>query len=448
MNLDKLSIFITVIALISPSHAANDPIEGPVKVSEVTFDGGLAVTNDDTTAMPTPHWIDRLNNADPSDDFPDGIPDEDKAQTKPNHVKSYAYSYHTEQKPKVEAIFKWKDGAPPEGRPYSAKGIVIDTDNSTFELPKQELEGDTKYNMISATKNVVDAKKIQAYLTSNRKVERKNKGGVDIAKDLKPLKIRWSVYDKDNKLMGESDSTHTIYVTWAAPTTTLRQETLFNLSCVMANGKASGTQPERVANTKLIYSDFEDQKVNRFSGTLSYWLGGAQGAANSTDLLAAHNGNGICNAWAMFFRDVNRIQGFAANIVQISANLPDIQTGNVTGLAVKDWTFNASGSASAPYEYVMGVDANPGNAGTVAQNNQSPPKYFDVHYACLIDSTLYDPSYGTPESTDIKKYEDATFAGYGKFISIAQDVRKMAFKKNDVTSGSQEEISINSVIGE
>jgi hypothetical protein len=48
-------------------------------------------------------------------------------------------------------------------------------------------------------------------------VERKNKEGIDKAKDLKPLKIRWTVYDKNGTPMGESDSTHTIYVTWDEP---------------------------------------------------------------------------------------------------------------------------------------------------------------------------------------------------------------------------------------
>jgi hypothetical protein len=422
MNLDKLSIFITVIALILPSHAANDPIEGPVKVSEVTFDGGLAVTNDDTTAMPTPHWIDRLNNADPSDDFPDGTPDEDKAQTKPNHVKSYAYSYHTEQKPKVEAIFKWKDGAPPEGRPYSAKGIVIETDNSTFELPKQELEGDTKYNMISATKNVVDAKKIQAYLTANRKVERKVKAGTDMAKNLKPLQIRWTVYDKDNKVVGESNSTHTIYVTRAAPTTTLRQETLFNLSCVMANGIAMVAADQGKSVFDKIWSEFEDRKVKRMDEEyLCYYKNGVKQSevSDTTDGLLTEL-NGQCLAWVTLLLDSAKCQALGNLFhIGVAAGGDDAEL----LMVIKNWSPNLTD----PLHIIMptvypDTSCSLGNAkygdltsdeGLPGQNVSTPyVKIFGSHAICKMGELYYDPSYGTTYQNETD-FENKAIFGYG-----------------------------------
>lgn len=418
MKLDKLLIFIAVIALFSPSHAANDPIEGPVKVSKVTFDNGLAVTNDDNSDMPTPHWVDEVNNADPTTNaFPDGSPDEDKPKTKPDNIKSYAYSYHAEQTPKLEAIFKWKNGAPPEGHPYSAKGLVIDTDNSSFELPKQVLEGDTHYKLASATKKVVDAKKIQAYLTANRKVERIDKAGTDMAKNLKPLKIRWTVYDKDNKVVGESDSTHTIYVTLAAPTTTLRQETLFNVSCVMLDGQNADLSSNE-AHEK-VFSEFEDRQVKRMSNDLlSYYKAYDTTNTQTTDLLL--DADGQCGSWVKFFLDCVKVQGY-----QLHNSYRTISPINLSEkMMIAKWSFWGAGSSSDPTYPYLNIQAIPftvGNKynfpfsevkdlkGIGGQNNDNPASLFDNHQAA-IDGVYYDPSYGTKQ-TGLQNV-DANVHGY------------------------------------
>lgn len=411
MKLDKLITTLTAIFSLSGVQAANDPVEdAPVRVSEVTFTSGYAVLNDDTSEMPTPHWIDEVNNADPADTFPDGNPDDDKAKTKPNNVKSYAYSYHKNQIPEVEAIFKWKNGiAPPEGSPYSAMGVVTDTANSTFVLRKKVLLLDTIYTFELANTTIVNDDRIQAYLTNNRKVERKNTVGYDIAKDLKPLKIRWSVFDRYGKLVGISDSTHTIYVTWAESISAYKQETLFNLSCSAMSNQSlfdivSGGV-DVIKSYELLFQDFEDRQVKRMDGeVLSYYKNWDIPYIITRDLIMFKDGQ--CGSWAALFLDCNKVQG----INSVNSYIEFRPKNSKEDMLVSNWQFVGTGGSSDPlypylnihaahkfvhdktkftFSFAQVIDLK----GIGGQNNENPKSVFSNHQVS-IGGKYYDPSYG------------------------------------------------------
>lgn len=248
------------------THAGDNGAKpSPVMVCEVTFSQGTIVQNDDGSPMggklpagveTNPHWVDMVNNEHPSIKFPDGKPDNDAGGSGPNKVKSYAYSYVSNKAAKVGAKFEWRKpkGTPPVATEQRyAVGTAKGT-NCSFKLPRMPLTDNTDYPGTVAVEDPVTQKganvteknnrRIQAHVTLNRKVVRSD-GKTDLAAGLGPLTIKWTVYDSLTKsdpvnVVGTSESTHTIYVTWDEPTTKLRQETLFNLACETADGLVGG----------------------------------------------------------------------------------------------------------------------------------------------------------------------------------------------------------------
>ena len=185
---------------------------------------------------------------------------------------------------------------------------------------------------------------------------------------------------------------------------------------------------------------------------LTYWKFEQPGGLTTSELLAHQEGDGNCNGWSQFFRDVLRVQGIEANMVKVLPILletPPYLTAEINmRLAVKEWTFIDEGTASGDYPYVAYVDAIPGNAGTPAQNNDNPPKIFNIHYVTLSGGIIYDSSYGTdPVGTTVKAYEDSTFAGYGKFTMHNGSNKSLLVKNNEYVL-SWAEVEILEVINE
>jgi hypothetical protein len=371
-----------------------------VRISKVTFSNGTKVQNDDGSEMglipgttrPSdadtpilPQMIDEVDN-DTNENFPDGFPDKTN-QLKPNHVKSYAYSYEYIA-PTIEGIFKWK-GAPPAGQ-CTAWAEVIDTDNCN--LPPKPLEGNVRYPTTTSAEKIVIQRKIQAYLTSNRRVERKGKAAVgavadDMSAKCKPLKIRWTVKTPDGKEHW-SDSLHTIYVTWAAPTTTLRQETLFNLSCVMANGEVVNEADAGKSVFDKIWAEYEDLVVKDMGGkALQYY------------------------AWAKILVDCARVQSVTTcKISKITSKTAQ------ENICIAKWNFaNSSLQDAYPHLNIV-VGGENGfvkensydwlvkpplpnatyTSGTPAQSNVTPAALFNNHKVVQFgtEEKFYDPSYG------------------------------------------------------
>ena len=240
------------------------------------------------------------------------------------------------------------------------------------------------------------------------------------------------------------------YVTNAPPKTSLRQETLFRISCKQAEGQVDEGNIRR-----LIYDKFMTRQVSRISDvrnsggsanikSMTYWRNGnTADARTSFELLANSNANGTCEAWSMLLRDVFRIQGIPAARwdAQPRALDQDVQSGQVPrlGLAVKNWSFSGAGSSGDPnYPYRREVDAIdakgiPGQGQGV--EDPDPPGIFGMH--CITESggIYYDPSYGTPPISGAKKdklYEDSAFDGY--------ENREHYIRKNNTGGNSASEV--------
>jgi hypothetical protein len=399
------AVFLLSGLILLNGNAANDLNPSPVMVTNVTFSQGTSLTNDDESAMGSPHWIDEKSDIDPKD-FPDGSVDPELGKPKPNNMKSYAYSYVSNKKPMVEAVFKWKNSPPPEGSPYSAEGKVVDTPNCEFKLERKQLSGDVTYPATVADQNIVKERLIQAYVTANRKVDRS--GG---PANLVPVTIEWTVFDKNSNEVGKSQSTHTIYVTWDEPATALRQETLLNLSCVMANGVKADSVAEKNSVTDKIYGEFQDLEIKRMDGeVLGYYRG-------PTDLVEVYQilkinkiaVNGQCACFAELFQESLAINRVASTRYSVKSNFG----GSSPGLLVKNWTFS-NGSLPGPWTHRFESEVSPLPDGIQGQGKINPiKKLFSQHFVVVRSGRIFDPSYGTgPFTGSNTNWEFASLHGY------------------------------------
>ena len=216
---------------------------------------------------------------------------------------------------------------------------------------------------------------------------------------------------------------HTVYVTLKDPKTTLRQESLFYISCQAADTEDKmNNVPERV------WTGFEGRNVCRVDGEqLTYYKKYGNGIRTTADLLAG--GDGECDAWTYLFLDALKIQGFEFkknNFCRIrplrsDAN-PQVGSGMDTGFMISTWQFGEPNvkHTSAPHRYkntpvrVSWFNASRTDyewefpavvnytAGTPGQGNGKPQALFPVHYMAYVIVTVngrtkemfYDPSYG------------------------------------------------------
>ncbi len=387
----------------------------PLRQREIEFGGvqyHVLKSDDGNTTYAAPHWIDLDGNGDALDTA--------------KGERNYSAAFTRKTQPKVKSIFKIKD------LPENLKIEIKATANDGISFPQKDAqfsEEQVIYPMTGSSPTLLPDE-IRYYPKSDA---------------AKAFKIQWEMNVENAGWGIVGESFHQIYVTLETPISPLRQETLFEIGCRRANG----ISVVALARTN-IYAEFKTKNVKRLIDQLqlSYWKNNEEGALTTSALLSSVNGNGTCNAWAFFFRDILRIQGIEANFVQIIPLISGVAEQDRV-LAVKEWNFAGNGSAPAPYSYVINTDATPGNNGTVAQNNPNPPKRFDIHSITLSGGILYDPSYGTPEvGTTVKDYEDASFAGFGRYIEISGGIRKIAFKKNDVTAESAQEVELVTVNGE
>ena len=429
--------------LAPKGHAAS-----PVRVSKVTFKQGTTLTNDDGSAMPTPQWIDERSNSNPNESppFPDGSPDPDPDKPTPNNVKSYAYSYVSNKRPMVGAEFRWRNGAPPDGSPYSAEGKVVNTPNCGFTLKRNTLIGDTVYpdTVTAEADNIVKERRIQAYVTGNRKVPRSD-GTKDQSQDLVPVTIEWTVFDKAGKAVGTSQSTHTIYVTWDEPSTPLRQETLFNLSCVMANGMQSNTgatTADEALRWNIIvktWDEFKDKSVLRMSGNpITYWMHQAAYNNNSSAGMDSpyllKQGDGRCQGWAELFRDVFLVNSIAdlkqADIYPYPPMYTD-PSGNLAAVA-KDLIIKPANIAQGPTKIPKNDFL---NHAVMVWKCPFPKlsKESLLSQQALIGAKVFDPSYGIYVNSN-REWEIHSLAGVKyQRIDGAVMTRPQSDKDQDTT---------------
>lgn len=389
-------VLAAFLSVTEAQAAGNDPVPSPVRVSTVTFSQGTTLTNDDGSAMGVPHWIDERSDSNPNESppFPDGNPDPDPAKSKPNNVKSYAHSYHCGEKPVVQAVFKWWENfIPPEGSPYSAEGKVVNTPNCQFSLPKKPLGGSTTYPATESLDQIVTINRIQAYVTGNRRVVRSDRA-TGCSDSCVPLTIEWTVYDRYNKVVGVSRSTHTIYVTWSKPSLALNKETLFSLSCVMANGMASYTETEKTAVADNIFSEFQDLEIRRMDDSVLTYYKEYNEVRSASGLLKY--GDAQCGSFTELLCRALALGGVVSSPIKVTP----IFIGVEPRILVKNWTFN-QGTLPAPWTHRFKPDDMEESEvtdlpeGVKGQGKINPiAKRFRLHYVVHQSGRIFDPSYG------------------------------------------------------
>jgi len=257
-----------------------------------------------------------------------------------------------------------------------------------------------------------------------------------------PFCINWSIsYDGGSNWFDAGSSSNRLYQTWSAPSQTNPIETLLQIGCQSSTGTTGvvGTDDDQILSnvwTKLqtkwitrasdgfplTYYGFHDVNSN------STWDAGIDIDRNSATNCSATtaeqlilDANGQCHSWLTLMNETMKAQGLGVINGVTNMRVMVIPTGN-PAFAIKNWE---KGGAYAYYvitnDYagVDGSDAIPpglGEAsdavGTSAQGNSpNSPSGFQNHWMVRMNGSYFDPSYANGPFTDLRKYEEASFAG-------------------------------------
>ncbi len=301
--------------------------------------------------------------------------------------------------------------------------------------------------------------------------------------------ITWnfSVNGADWKKFSEASGTVTattnrLFVTYARPLTHLKSnpnmptayESALWQGCRFAQGaEFTGELIERIWNGNYEgagASSFANRTVTKIDGTtkLTYYNNwelykvtpdfkvDPELGVTFERLLA--NGDGICDAWASYFKYVLRVQGIGQNDAKVVSIVPNakapsdkfmVQKWEVVGQARADNTYynvipqvktrNANQGllldtdANGKWHYVF--DPNHTEVeykGGLSQSNNQPLATFVGHVVVLIGNDIYDPSYGkvyygpagariVGDTTALLKFQrQAVFGFYTPFINRLQ----------------------------
>ncbi len=400
--------------------------EPPIKIDEVWFEkDGLndnyhqLISDDAQTTYAKPHWFDENGDGDAAD----------------QNDKNYPVAFTRNTKPEIGAVFKVGSGLNNQDVKIKATGP------GNIAIPETTVT-------VSQGEADLDATRSSGAFVNTIKFHSAQESG-------KEFKLTWEMKVADNDWIEVGETKHTLYLTLAAPKTSLRQETLFNLSTRRADGKNDSSK----ATVDSIYAEFTDQKVYKVDpGTglqetqkMTYHKFGAS-CTTTAGLLSVVNRDGSCTAWSSFFRDVLRAIGISADQIEVRLD-PDTDVINVETLtsgllntehrfAIKAWTFNGSGTSGDPdYPYTtvgVGADAVPGTR-IKAQGNDNSPEMFNAHWIVKAANTFYDPSYGSDAVSNTvagkSAYENNSFDGYFNYklipVGNGYEVGDRIAKKND-----------------
>ena len=253
------------------------------------------------------------------------------------------------------------------------------------------------------------------------------------------VQVTWSVSHDSETWEDAGSSTHEIYFTRGTPLISLRQETLFHISCKQATGLSDPT-----AIVDAIYSEFTDLDVRRISDgkQMTYW--GSSKAVNyreTSKLLLMGDGN--CQAWSGFFRDLLYLHGIQATRISIFSTraLPEVI--DFMGLPEPEWVLVSPWAFSLEEDSVEKtcIQAGYGWSGKMfnqiythtvvtpmqatllpktaspsssipGQGNESSPSYFNGHWITKVGGMYYDPSYGSSKCSSLLEYETIAFSGF------------------------------------
>jgi len=367
----------------------------PVKIKEVSFAGANyhELKKDDmSVTYSAPHWMDKDGNGNPTDTT--------------NGERNYSVAYTRNTKPKIGSQLNIN------GLPNNLVIKLRAKGSDGVEVP--ETVAQTNGNEVSLTPTATSTdwpNTIKYYDRSDTN---------------KAFSLDWEIKISNGNWLQVAATRHQVYLTLDDPVTTLRQETLFYLSAK----NADGDNTEAAARDSM-YGEFTDRVVTRLDGVqMTYWMNNNMGCTNSSDLLARNDGNGNCQSWGSFFRDMLRIHGINADRIRVWPKTGD------SSVIVKDWQFNQPSSGPPQHPYIENLDALD-LAGIPGQGNPNPPGLFNGHWITKSGGHYYDPSYGTAavKGGNIdKKYEDGAFDGFGAQYQNSAGAIIRGIRKNN--SGS------------
>jgi hypothetical protein len=220
---------------------------------------------------------------------------------------------------------------------------------------------------------------------------------------------------------------HTVYVVKAAPVTTMRQESLFNIACKTADGKSSSSSDQQMVDA--VFTEFEDRQV--------YKVEPSKGVSQTSPMTFKHDasvpiddkasslinlGKGRCEHWAALLREAVAVHGVSVlTRVKIYPELPNSTDATLTRffqaynahfghnpgvtdlqkslLYIRNW------NVSDPWTLSQATPVE-------AQGNTTPQMFFLDHVVDKLVGKIYDPSYGTSFSS-LVTWEDAALQGIG-----------------------------------
>jgi hypothetical protein len=403
------------------------------RISTVSFSGGTEVNSDADVKYGATQWTDAKTSGS-GDAWPDGAPDDVPnrpqlpagATQDPDKVMSYPYSYTQDATPKASAYFATKN---PRKKRVEAMGKAT-TSSCTFEFPRKDAPGGA-YPATTATAKIVDDGAIHCFTTPNRRVERNG------MPEQASLDIQWTVWI-DGQEIDAGVSKHTIYVTSTAPTTPLRQETLFNLSCAMANGKKASTAGEQKAVFEAIWSDFADRAVRRMDGAiLKYWGASAYNDLESVAILLK-TGDGPCGRWSNFLVESTRAHGInLATRCGIEPKPISIQgiAPSPSTLVIQTYTTTAQ-----PLPKSITLNQLSRSAHKAAQGNPQPSVDTFVNHAVNRwkgEIKIYDPSYGI-NSADLDDWESTALSYVLRKYPSPTNPAQAAYVLFPITKGTED----------
>jgi hypothetical protein len=372
----------------------------PVQIEEVSFGGTKyweLKSDDAATTYSAPQWKDVDGNGRPTN----------TAQGE----RDYAVAFTRKTKPQIGAKFKIASASNFGAIRIKATGpggVAIPETSATVSGDVVTLPNDTE-----ASAALVNT--IMFY---------------DKKDDAKAFKLEWELKIDNSDWSKIGTTKHTAYVTLDDPKTSLRQESLFEISCRNADGI---NQVALV--TDAIWNEFTDRVVKRVDGLqLTYYNAYTCNYISTEDLLKF--GDGQCGAWAKLFIDLRKVQGVddTNEYVIFYPSGPSNTPIDYRGFVVKNWTFSGSGTsgvADFPYLNIPAsnlVGSNNYNwryaevndsDGIPGQGNGNPASLFNNHQV-VIAGEYYDPSYGLKHAS-LAALDDNAIDGFYVLTSLPVD---------------------------
>jgi hypothetical protein len=377
-------------------------------------------------------------------------------------IKNWPVAYPQEKKIKLEAQFELEPGTRNFLETSVEKEVTITGEltlgSTTFTFTK-------KYSALEIKEQ---AEKNQTYLTtgvveSNNSLPREVRIYEGAA-----IKWKWEGTEVGGAAFSQKlgESKHNIFTTYTPPVQKLNEnEIYFTLLYMTTHGiEQESHTPSEAQAIKGAWSEFTTRSVHPVSYNLE---SGAITVLTSVVLqfyfnvplrtlekevkeeeksvctvssvkeLLENNDHGQCGAWARAFAYTLGYEGIHSKVEEIRTNFPECKAVDACVFLVNNWQFKCGGATNGgnfpyPSREVLDLEGVPG------QGTTNPPAKFTNHFIVRVTKTLYDPSYGsTPvegatEAESLKKYQEASMAGYcstSTWTCLPEDKKELRLKE-------------------